>query len=98
MCGDLRGTRVWVQKTLGPLAVDEKNNSVLRETLRVFLESGGSFATAAETLNLHRNTVQYRLQKAKELLPAPIAENRADLELALRACDQLGSVLLRNGR
>jgi len=98
MCGDLRGTRVWVQKTLGTLAVDEKNNSVLRETLRVFLESGGSFATAAETLNLHRNTVQYRLQKAKELLPVPIAENRADLELALRACDQLGSALLRNGR
>jgi hypothetical protein len=38
--------------------------------------------------------VQYRLNKAGELLPAPITERRADLELALRARDQLGSVLL----
>jgi len=28
------------------------------------------------------------------LLPAPITERRADLELALRARDQLGSALL----
>jgi hypothetical protein len=38
--------------------------------------------------------VQYRLNKAGELLPTPITERRADLELALCACDQLGSVLL----
>jgi DNA-binding PucR family transcriptional regulator len=67
---------------------------VLRETLRVFLESGSSYAAAAETRNLHRNTVQYRLNKAGELLPAPIIERRADLELALRACDLLSAVLL----
>ena len=38
--------------------------------------------------------VQYRLHKAAELLPNPIAERTSDLELALRACDQLGSVFL----
>jgi hypothetical protein len=95
MCADLDATRVWVQKTLGPLAGDERNHRALRETLRVFLESGGSYTTAAETLNLHRNTVQYRLNRAKELLPVTITERRSDLELALRACEQLGSVLLR---
>lgn len=94
MCADLEATRVWVRKVLGPLATDQNNHPVLRETLRVFLESGGSYTAAAETLNLHRNTVQYRLNKAGELLPTPITERRADLELALRACDQLGAVLL----
>jgi hypothetical protein len=38
--------------------------------------------------------VQYRLRKAGELLPTPIADRRSDLELALRACEQLGSALL----
>jgi hypothetical protein len=96
MCGDLDATRIWVRKILGPLATDEKNHRGLRETLRVFLESGGSYAAAAQTLNLHRNTVQYRLHKAGELLPTPIADRRSDLELALRVCDQLGSGLLRD--
>jgi hypothetical protein len=35
-----------------------------------------------------------RLHKAAELLPNPIVERSSDLELALRACDQLGSVVL----
>ena len=96
LCRDLDATRVWVRKALGPLATDKNNNRPLRETLRVFLETGGSYVAAAEALNLHRNTVQYRLRKAGELLPTPIADRRSDLELALRACDQLGSVLLSN--
>jgi DNA-binding PucR family transcriptional regulator len=95
MCADLDATRIWVQKTLGPLAADDRNYRALRETLRIFLESGGSYTAAAEKLNLHRNTVQYRLNRARELLHAPIEERRSDLELALRACEQLGSVLLR---
>jgi DNA-binding PucR family transcriptional regulator len=96
MCGDLDATRFWVQKILGSLATDAKNYRALRETLRVFLESGGSYAAAAQTLNLHRNTVQYRLRKAGELLPTPIADRRSDVELAFRVCDQLGSALLRD--
>ncbi|HEX4248776.1 MAG TPA: helix-turn-helix domain-containing protein [Pseudonocardia sp.] len=96
MCRDIEATRVWVQKVLGPLATDRSNHRALRDTLRVFLESGRSYAAAAETLNLHRNTVQYRLHKAAELLPAPIADRHSDLELALRACDQLGAVLLNS--
>jgi hypothetical protein len=94
MCRDLDAARVWVRKALGPLATDKNNNRVLRDTLRVFLETGGSYVAAAGALNLHRNTVQYRLRKAGELLPTPIADRRSDLELALRTCDQLGSVLL----
>jgi PucR-like helix-turn-helix protein/diguanylate cyclase with GGDEF domain len=94
MCRDLDAARVWVRKALGSLATDTNNNRLLRETVRVFLGTGGSYVAAAEALNLHRNTVQYRLRKAGELLPAPIADHRSDLELALRACDQLGSALL----
>src|ERR1700754_4590928 len=61
------------RKALGSLATDKNNNRPLRETLRVFLETGGSYVAAAEALNLHRNTVQYRLRKGRELLPTPIA-------------------------
>jgi len=98
MCGDPLAARVWVQKVLGPLADDEKNHRVLRETLRIFLEHGGSYAAAADALNLHRNTVQYRLHKAGELLPTPISNRRSDIELALRACHELGAVLLRDSQ
>jgi DNA-binding PucR family transcriptional regulator len=94
MCRDIEATRVWVRKVLGPLATDKDNHQTLRETLRVFLEHHRSYSGAAETLNLHRNTVHYRLNKAAELLPNPITERTSDLELALRACHQLGSVLL----
>jgi DNA-binding PucR family transcriptional regulator len=96
MSRDLGAARAWVRRVLGSLATDKNNNHILRDTHRVFLETGGSYAATAEALNIHRNTVQYRLRKARELLPTPSAPRRSDLELALRACDQLGSVLLSN--
>jgi len=96
LCADLEATRVWVHRTLGKLAADEPNLVPLRETLRVFLECGSSYTAAADTLNLHRNTVQYRMNRARNLLPGPITDQRSDIQLALRACDELGSVLLRD--
>jgi hypothetical protein len=98
MCADIDATRVWVQKTLGVLATDERNHDVLRETLRVFFDSSGSYTTTAEVLKLHRNTVHYRVNKAQELLPSAISDRHSDIELALRACHQLGSVLLREAQ
>lgn len=97
LCGDLAAARTWVRKVLGGLAVDGANQRRLRETLRVFLEEGSSYSGAAELLNMHRNTVQYRVHKARELLPSPVTAQRSDLELALRACHHLGSTLLIDG-
>jgi DNA-binding PucR family transcriptional regulator len=85
--GDLR---VWVQLTLGELARDDEAMARLRDTVRVFLQCGASYTDAAARLHLHKNTVHYRIRKAEEALPAPLADIRLDVEVALLACDQLG--------
>ena len=88
----------WVLATLGGLATDDEHHARLRDTLLVFLQSGGSYKTTAEQLTLHKNTVQYRIRKAEESLGRSAAENRHDLELALRASHWLGSSVLQPAR
>ena len=92
---DLEATRSWVWSVLGQLAADDEHETRLRDTLRVFLAAGSSFAATAERLILHRNTVQYRVRKAEEAIGHPIQDHRADVELALRVCQVLGSAVLR---
>jgi hypothetical protein len=87
--------RAWVLSTLAGLATDDENHARLRETLLVFLQSGGSYKTTAEQLALHKNTVQYRIRKAEETLGRPVANSRQDVELALLASRWLGSAVLR---
>ncbi|HET9256403.1 MAG TPA: helix-turn-helix domain-containing protein [Pseudonocardiaceae bacterium] len=97
MCSDIESAREWVSETLGPLAIDSERNARLRETARVFLQTGGSYTSTADQLFLHRNTAQYRVQKAEELRGRPLREGRLDVELALLACHWLGSAVLRHG-
>jgi len=87
----------WVLSTLAGLAADDEHHARLRETLLVFLRSGGSYKTTAEQLMLHKNTVQYRIRKAEESLGRPVSENRQDVELALRASHWLGLSVLQHG-
>ncbi len=87
--------RTWVIETLGPLADDDDHHRTLRDTLRIFLQEGGSFKAAAERLTLHKNTVQYRVRKAEECLGHPVGDNRLHVELALLACQWLGAAVLR---
>jgi DNA-binding PucR family transcriptional regulator len=86
--------RGWVRNTLGGLAADDENHARLRETMLVFLHSGGSYKATAERLVLHKNTVQYRIRKAEESLGRPVGENRHDVELALRVSYWLGPAVL----
>ena len=95
MCPDVDSLRAWVGETLGPLAVMSERNRGLRETARVFLDSGGSFTAAADQLFLHRNTVQYRVRQAEEVRGRPFADNRFEVELALLACHWLGAAVLQ---
>ena len=85
----------WVSSTLAELATDDEYHARLRETLLVFLQSGGSYKATAERLVLHKNTVQYRIHKAQESLGRPVGEQRHDVELALLACHWLGPAVLR---
>ena len=95
MLGSAELLRAWVLATLAGLATDDEHHARLRDTLLVFLQSGGSYKMAAEQLVLHKNTVQYRIRKAQESLGRPAGENRHDVELALRVSHWLGSSVLQ---
>ncbi len=88
---DLESTRAWVHEVLGGLAEDTANASMLRETLSVYLATKESHLHTAERLNLHRNTVKYRIGKA--LAEVPGDRDRLDLALALTVCEFLGPVM-----
>ena len=87
--------RTWVLSTLGGLATDDEQHARLRDTLLVFLDTGGSYKSTAERLVLHKNTVQYRIRKAEESLGRPVGKNRHNVELALQASHWLGSSVLQ---
>jgi hypothetical protein len=95
MLGSADLLRSWVLSTLAGLAVDDEHHARLRETLLVFLRTGGSYKATAEQLMLHKNTVQYRIRKAEESLGRPLGDSRHDVELALQASHWLGSEVLR---
>ena len=92
MCSDLDLTRDWVLDTLGPLAAP--CHARLRETLRVYLATSGSFTKTATQLMLHRNSVQYRLRRAAEIRGRGWDDDRLAMELALHACHWLGDRVL----
>lgn len=80
----------WVGEVLGDLAADSDNDERLRETLRVFLGTGSSYKAAAAELDLHSNSVKYRVARAVSRRGRPIAEDRLDVELALLLCHWYG--------
>jgi len=91
MSDNLEDLRRWVTRTLGELARDDEAVARLRETVRVFLQCGGSYTDAAARLHMHKNTVNYRARKAEELIGHPLSECRLDVEVALLITDLLGS-------
>jgi DNA-binding PucR family transcriptional regulator len=93
--GDVAGTRDWVATVLGDLAIDNENDARLRETLRVYLACGCSYKVAAEELNLHFNSVKYRVARAVARRGREIGSDRLDVELALLACHWYGSAVLQ---
>jgi len=95
--GDVAGTREWVAAVLGDLAADNENDARLRETLRLFLGCGSSYKVAAEELNLHFNSVKYRVGRAVARRGRDIGSDRLDVELALLACHWYGPAVLQPG-
>ena len=54
--------------TLGPLrAYDAERRTELVATLRAYFEAGYNLTRAAQALNVHANTVVYRLRRVREL-------------------------------
>ena len=62
-------------------------------TLDAFLRAGGNHMRAARDLNVHRNTLIYRLERIQELLGGADLEDpetRLNLQLALKIRAALG--------
>lgn len=91
---NLDDAREFVSETLGALASDTANDARLRETLRVYLHDGASYKSAGEKLNLHFNSVKYRVGRAEERRGRPVDDDRLDVELALLLCRRYGTAVL----
>jgi purine catabolism regulator len=79
--------RRFYAETLGPLVEhDERKQGDLIRTLNGFFEANGNLAKAATDLDVHRNTLVYRLERISELtgLELDDADNRLILHLALK--------------
>jgi len=73
LSADVEAARAWVSQVLGPLATDDDHCARLRETLRVFLATGGSYTASAAELAMHKNSVKYRVEKAGQERGRPYA-------------------------
>lgn len=93
LAADIAALSRLVRRELGGLAERGVATARLRDTALVYLEQG-SMAKAAEALNVHKNTVLYRMQQVEELLPLPLDEHRMALEVALRVVATLGERVL----
>lgn len=94
LCDDVDRLRSWVLGVLGALALDDAGTEALRETVAVFLASGRSYVHTGKQMSLHRNSVQYRVKKAFDVLGEQALERPLDLQLALLACRVLGAPVL----
>jgi sugar diacid utilization regulator len=73
----------FVTRTLGGLAGGGTRGEWLRDTLLAFLRNNRSYADTAEELQVHRNTVQYRVNQALEEYGEPLGPDLLHLWLAL---------------
>ena len=80
---------------LGPLvAHDKRKQSDLIRTLSGFFAANGNLAKAAQELDVHRNTLVYRLDRIAELTKLDLddSDNRLILHLALKTQRVLATI------
>ncbi|HEV7665837.1 MAG TPA: helix-turn-helix domain-containing protein, partial [Chloroflexota bacterium] len=86
--------RAFQRDVLGPLEnSDAARRSEFVRTLDAFLRAGGNHMRAARDLNVHRNTLIYRLERIQELIGGANLEDpetRLNLQLALKIRAALG--------
>ncbi|MGD9711980.1 MAG: PucR family transcriptional regulator, partial [Thermomicrobiales bacterium] len=70
----------FARDTLGQLPARDRRGN-LRRTLLAYLEAGGSQVEAAGRLNVHRNTLAYRLRQIAELTGADPTRPQSHLAL-----------------
>lgn len=82
----ISGWQEFAQGRLGPLLDAGTSRQELLETLRVYLATGMNATESARRLQVHRNTLLYRVQRIQELLEVSLdnSEEVFGLDLALR--------------
>lgn len=80
----------FVRRELAGLAAADESANRLRETLRIYLRNGGDAAVTGELMQLHPNTVRYRVRQAEKLLGHSIQQRRVQVELALEIIGVVG--------
>ena len=88
LCDDAR--TAFVLRELGGLVCADDATRRMRDTLRVYLRQGCDAPSAGELLQLHANTVRYRVRQAEQRLGHGIHQRRFQLELALEIISVLG--------
>ncbi|MGC1379834.1 MAG: helix-turn-helix domain-containing protein [Candidatus Baltobacteraceae bacterium] len=88
---DVARMRAFAAKTLAPLRqYDEKHQTELERTLRLYFHVGQNVKTAAAELNVHRHTVFYRLRQIAEITARSLDTPHDQLTLRLAvAIDEL---------
>ncbi len=91
--GDSGALRDFAGRTLAPLrAYDEKHQTELEKTLRLYFSVGENVKTAASQLNVHRHTVFYRLRQIGEICGCKLDDPHDQLTLRMAiAIDALSS-------
>ncbi|WP_246380575.1 PucR family transcriptional regulator [Paeniglutamicibacter cryotolerans] len=87
------GSRALVEKFLGPItAHDQANNGDLYRSLELFLGCDRSFLQASKALNIHRQTLVYRLNSIEKLtgLHPSSTEGTSKFWLAMQAGHRAG--------
>jgi hypothetical protein len=90
---DLDAARELVRTELKALNRPGDHIEMLRLTARAFVESGFSYAAAAHSLHIHRNTALQRVKKAEALRGRPFTERPAELLAALELVEAIGPAL-----
>jgi hypothetical protein len=93
LSADLDAARELVRSELRALNRPGDHIEMLRLTARAFVVSGFSYATAASSLHIHRNTALQRVKKAEALRGRPLTERPAELLAALALVEAIGPAL-----
>ncbi|MFZ2257046.1 MAG: helix-turn-helix domain-containing protein [Clostridiaceae bacterium] len=62
---------------------DESDHTDFSKTLQYYLASNGSVAQCSKALNVHKNTVNYRINQIKELLGTDLSDHTENFHLQL---------------
>ena len=85
--------RAFVARELGALAAADDTTRRLAATVRTYLDENGSRARTAKRLNIHENTVSYRLRQAEEILGRSVDKRTLELRVALTLADLVDETL-----